>query len=61
MLLGKSMNSNLLPSAMGKVKQTGFFNLGMTTSLEEKTEFKPAVLYLKIDLVSHSAYGKGFE
>ena len=34
-------------------------SLGKETSLGEKTEFKPAVFCLKIDLVSHPGHGKG--
>ena len=49
--LGKSMNPTILPPAIGKiVGQTGFFNLGMATSLGEKkiSKFKPVKLHLKI-------------
>ena len=44
------------------VEQSGFFcNLDRATSLEEeKSEFKPVVLSLKIVLVSQPAHSGGF-
>ena len=51
--------NNSLSSYGSLVGQTVLFNLGMTTSLEENSEFKPVELYLKNDLVSHAAHAEG--
>ena len=40
------------------VEQTGFFNLGMVTSLEER-KFQIQKLHLKCEFVSHLAFGEG--
>ena len=48
----KGMNPIILPPAMRKiVGETRFFSLGVATSLgEEKSEFKPVKLRLKLTL-----------
>ena len=48
--LGKGMNPTILPHHQ-RVN-----NFGIATGLGEKTEFKPFVLDLKIDLVSDHAH-----
>ena len=54
------MNPIILPPAMGRVGQTGFFSFGEATSLEkENSEFKPVKLGLKIDLVLYPAQVEG--
>ena len=54
--LGKGMISSFL---LPVVSQTGFFSLVKQPVSKESTEFKPALLCLKIYLVSHPASGKG--
>ena len=55
------MNSSVLTLAMGKWQgRLGSFALIKQLVEEEKTsEFKPAILCLKIDLVSHPARDRG--
>ena len=44
------MNISTIPPPMGKIiRQTGLFNLGMATSLGEKSsQFKPIKLLIKV-------------
>ena len=53
-IAGEGMNPNILSLAMGKIVEQTFFNLGMATDLGEgeNSEFKPAKLLFKRDLVS---------
>ena len=54
--LGKDMNPTILPLATGKiVGQTNFFSVGIATNPEKGKLYKPVVLHLRIDLVSHLA------
>ena len=49
------MNTTILLPSMGKiVRQTGLFNFGMTTGLQENSEFKPVKLRLKLTVASSS-------
>ena len=42
------------------VEQTELFSLSLVTSLgKQKTDFKPAVLYLKTNIVLHPAHSRG--
>ena len=59
--LCKSMNPYILPPAIGKyLGRLGFLALVKQSVYEkENFKFKPDVLYLKFDLLSHLAHGKG--
>ncbi len=55
---GKGTNSALLP-LRATLKQTGFLSLEMATKLGEEKQFKPALLHLKIQIVTHPTCDKG--
>ena len=59
LIFGKSINSTLLTLAVGKLKNTGLFNLGMATTLgERKLRIQTCKMPLKIHVVLYPTCAK---